>query len=62
MGVRRNEHRSGREPLKEAAWDRKCPHPAPHTHIQFLLMLRGETRDGLWLSPDHVDGDQVLNL
>lgn len=38
MGVRRKERRPGRETYPRGpAWDRKCQHPAPCTHIQFLL-------------------------
>lgn len=48
MGVRRKERRPGRETYPRGpAWDRKCQHPAPRTHIQFLLRLRGETRQPL---------------
>lgn len=36
--------------------------PPPHPHIQFSLMLREETRDGHQLSPNHPDGDQILDL
>lgn len=36
--------------------------PPPHPHIQFSLMLREETRDGRQLSPNHPDGDQILDL
>lgn len=43
-----------RGPPKDQPGTGRCPHPVPHTHVQFLLRLRGETRD--WLSPDHADG------
>lgn len=36
--------------------------PPPHPHIQFFLMLREETGDVGQLSPNHPNGDQILDL
>lgn len=61
MGVRRHEYWLGREPSKDQP-ETGSVHTLLPTLTSFLLLLRGEARDSLWLSPDHVDGKQVLDL